>query len=880
MSPHFSGYNDDRTDFKYVGIASQPGRQAYDMAKGVAKYSRDMTKEGMAYGRALRSPYGYARVSILDTSAAEALEGVIAVIRWDDEDLSQYPLGWKESGRFPMLDDTAWFEGDECGVIVVAVTDELCKRALDLIEVEWTVLPHLIDMRDAMAEGAPILRPEFNSEGNVGGTIYSPNISEIGSVAQGFEQADHIIEFDIGQGNFTTFIATPSAYLSYTAPDPFGTANYGEVLYVNGGAGVMDHQGIFGHTHDQLGITMDEVRQTTPYVGGKYCNYSEQRGVGLAPYLARRLGIPVRWMYGRRDMFDACVKQIREHVRLGFTNEGVITAVQLYAFEQTGVSYGGTRVSAPVNYTFGTTGFVQATNCPNIYTELYQVFTNGTLTTVDAGITSCDIVNISFDHVAEVLDKDPIEIALLNLKDNARFSLDQCIAEAKKAYDWDANYHAPGTKTLPDGRLHGLAMSIGWQGHGQGQRYNINLALKHDGKVYFPYNEMLLGFYWPEMFQLVIAEETGMKLEDVIAYYAPHYPNWTPGSSNDHASSGTYCAKEAAAVLRNAICQKGFSMLGATSPDEVDVVDSMLVLKADPTKAMPVGSLGHVAGWSDTNSPFRPRQLDDLACMNIDFCEVAVDPDTGEVELLNYIMTHDFGKMFRPNSAIGQIELHAIMLTGVTRLEEVVWDKNTGALLNGNLIDYKVPTRLDMTPLDFTPLETRNGYGAYGSVSNGHSHLNRNIVVAAVSNAIGAWIDTTPIIILSAKGDTFDKVLCLEIGADDYVVKPFDAKELVARVKALNRRNRDYKETQEDAAISFEDLSIDRRTYTVRFMDKTLDLPPKEFELLYFLASHKEQVFTREQLLDQIWGFEFFGDSRTVDVHIKRLREKLNGSKS
>ena len=128
-----------------------------------------------------------------------------------------------------------------------------------------------------------------------------------------------------------------------------------------------------------------------------------------------------------------------------------------------------------------------------------------------------------------------------------------------------------------------------------------------------------------------------------------------------------------------------------------------------------------------------------------------------------------------------------------------------------------------------------------------------------------------PIIMLSAKGETFDKVLGLELGADDYIIKPFDAKELVARVRAVLRRFK----VRQPSAPSYPDLTINLTNYSVTYMGKQVDMPPKELELLYFLASSPNQVFTREQLLDHIWGYEYIGDTRTVDVHIKRLREKI-----
>ncbi len=135
-----------------------------------------------------------------------------------------------------------------------------------------------------------------------------------------------------------------------------------------------------------------------------------------------------------------------------------------------------------------------------------------------------------------------------------------------------------------------------------------------------------------------------------------------------------------------------------------------------------------------------------------------------------------------------------------------------------------------------------------------------------------------PIIMLSAKDETFDKVLGLELGADDYITKPFEGEELAARVKAVLRRA-GPSETEKDI-LSFPGLSISLEKYEVYYQGKLLDMPPKELEVLYFLASHQNRVFTREQLLEQVWGFDFFGDSRTVDVHIKRLREKLQDSET
>lgn len=178
--------------------------------------------------------------------------------------------------------------------------------------------------------------------------------------------------------------------------------------------------------------------------------------------------------------------------------------------------------------------------------------------------------------------------------------------------------------------------------------------------------------------------------------------------------------------------------------------------------------------------------------------------------------------------------------------------------------------------------EVTTMYNGYDGIEEFKKNTPSLVILDIMLPEIDGWqvlreirkISQVPVIMLSAKGETFDKVLGLELGADDYVVKPFEPKELIARVKAILRRL-DHKD-MDVQEVSYPGLVINKTDYSVKIDGQVVEMPPKELELLYFLASNPNKVFTREQLLENVWGFDFFGDSRTVDVHVKRLREKLD----
>ncbi len=743
------GTNDDREEFKVVGQWGDPGRQSYDMATGVAKYPRDLWYPGTLTAMCLRSPYGHAKVKILDTSKAEALEGVKLVLTYEDEEIASMPKrrpSWFELGASNLLNDEAECEGDECGAVVVAINEEVCKKALDLLEVEWTVLPFILDPREGLRPDAPIIRPEMNPTGNVGGNTFgAPNTWETGNVEQGFKEADYTVEYDWALNNFCQMRPMPPSYISYWDYDAWGNADGQKVCYVT-------HPqhfpaiGALAAAELGMGLTEDNMRALTPYMAARYCDFVEKRGAQLAPVLSRRLGgVSVRMVSNRRYAFDANVPQSYVHARLGFTKDGVITAVQGHNVHQAGLRSGyADKTAGHLVLPPSMNGYRMVT-CENVYCNMEQVLTNGTAATADPGQHQVDQVNLAFAVIADKLGMDPTDIMMLNMHTTDP-SLSECMKQGKAAFGWDEKFHLAGQRTLPDGRLHGVGARLCFSQTWGMISYNVNLSLRPDGKVYMPYCEGYTGTYWPEGVRMVIAEELGMKLEDVIVYFAPHFPNWQQGDATDRASTCTWAAKEAAINLKSQLLVVGASFLGSTDPEDFDIVDSVVVSKSNPELQLPLTAIGAQYAADFVGRPLHAfdATLGELRPMNMDFAEVAVDPETGEVEVLDYVCVHDFGKVMRMSSALGQLEQPVTMSMGRALREQVIWDPNTGVMLNGNLIDYKPPTALDVPDFETIPVETRCGGGAYGSTGVAHAHCTAMPIGLAIQNAIGTFIPQEP----------------------------------------------------------------------------------------------------------------------------------------
>jgi CO/xanthine dehydrogenase Mo-binding subunit len=334
-------------------------------------------------------------------------------------------------------------------------------------------------------------------------------------------------------------------------------------------------------------------------------------------------------------------------------------------------------------------------------------------------------------------------------------SYQACVEAGKKMVNWQ--WHAAGAKKLPDGRLHGASFRYQMCPRHAISGYNCTVAVRDDGKVYIPTRGPCTGMFAMDAIALVVAEEMGAKLEDVIVEFNPRALFTPVGGGSDGTTSAAWVAKEAAVACRKLLLEGAAASFRA-KPEDLDIKDSKIFLKSNPERTIPI----HQSVGKEVVSTFSGRapapawsQMGKaLDTMNALFCEVAVDTETGEVEVLRHGIAIDPGKVLRRTSLEGQ--LHQVMMfsDGTQRMEEFIFDKSTGVKLHTNMFEYKKPTILDIGPTESVLLETRAGNAAYGANGISHSLANTHAIICAIQNAIGVWVDppATPDKVLKALG--------------------------------------------------------------------------------------------------------------------------------
>lgn len=774
------------------GVRRNDGREK---ASGAAIYTLDVQLPGMLHARFLTSPYPHAKIVGMDTSEAEKLPGVRCILRYDDPELQEgVAVSGHELNAVAALPALAHFQGEECGAFVVADTEEIAENALKLIKVQWEQRPFVLDVEKAIETGAPLSNPEEFPESNKF-MVYREGH---GDVEQGFAEADQTVEFKWTFGLNT-----------WVGPErPCGVwrwnGDFAEV-WVKQQRPHIAKRAIstwFG------GIPMSKIDIHCPYQGASFGGWSQMAwnlaGTYLAGLASKRTGRPVKWAFNRReDFYGGNMDSGAFYVKVGFKNDGTITAVSMR-----GVTLNQDMpIFGIVAHLIENTKIPHIQGI----TEAAWVNKGHTVPTRCEMNINCYAVNLVCNHVADALGMDPVQIALLNdgaeghdmawltarkveLGFNDRDSLKECVERGKAAIGWDDKWHAPGAKKLPNGRMHGLGFCWSHEWDDSAGTSEIGMYFeRNDGSVTILGCRADVGVNAETAYCQIAADELGVPVETVRFKHQEDagFFTMTPDTSTNLAVNG-WAVRNAARLLKQklletAVAPRAKTQLAEYPPafpglaaEDLDVKDGVIFEKADPQNNMsiadfigPGGANGPLSGTA--GEPFFTSAEEGLAypmrgtppmfdhgwqiqrgcylgvrlrfCRQAYFMEVEVDPETGQVDIIKLVTCNDVGKVINWDGCEGQAYGGGIMAIGRGMMEEVVYDERTGIMLNGNLLNYKIPTMMDYGEIDTIMVETGQGYGPYGSVGIGEdvATVVPALIGPAVQNALGVWVESFPI---------------------------------------------------------------------------------------------------------------------------------------
>jgi CO/xanthine dehydrogenase Mo-binding subunit len=798
-------YLDDEIEgqrFSSIGKRGIRRLDGYEKATGQAVYVADIRIPGMLYARFLNSPYPNARIRGMDSTKAEAYTGVRAVLRYDDPEVKERVVAGSYGAPWYVLPSFASWEGEPVGIVVAADSAQICDEALKLIDVEWEILPFVIDEEDTLKPNAPILHDKVPTEvfdltnaNNVYANPFShffhihegKNTFEQGNVEQGFAEADKIIEFKARR------------YWHTWAEPEFPSA----IVKWNGGYPELwvKHQHVYEHKQAMASwfdMPMNHITTYAPYQGAMFGGWCWMNWSTIIHYitalLSKRTGRAVKLVFNRRDDFYGGALDCAVHnFKVGAKKDGTITAVAIRS-----VFANGPKAWEPQ---MGITHFIENSRVPNLYKENQSgVVNKGPVTAVRCEqLPNTLCFNLVFSHVATELGLDPTEVALKNdgfegrdmtflsevkhyYQKPERDSLRECIEAGKKAIGWDKKWHPPGEKRLPNGRMHGIGFCWTHEWNSKRGAGTAGIIFEPDGSVSLLAQRADVGVVAETAYCQIAADELGMRYEDVV--YRPHrdtgFALMTPDGSCNLCANGWVIRRAARKAKQELLDfaahgyrEERYSTTPAFpgyKPEDLDVKDSIVYVKANPSVRKPVKELvrevqcvqwwGHPqifahgwkqTGWADPSGAIT-RELTEYTkrphlCRQAHFMEVEVDTETGQVEIVKVVNVNDVGRAVNPEAVEGQMYGGTYMAASRAQTEEVVWDKVSGVMLNGNLIDYKIATILDCGPIETVVVETGLGYGPYGTNGVGEdvADLVASLLGPAVYNALGVAVDDFPI---------------------------------------------------------------------------------------------------------------------------------------
>jgi xanthine dehydrogenase molybdenum-binding subunit len=734
-----------------------PRIDAYKKVTGKAKYTGDLWQYGMLYCKVLRSPYAHARILRIDTSKADKLTGVKAVLTY--KDVPHILFGEDGADDAYVLTDKARFFGDEVAA-VAAETEEIAEKALELIGVEYEELPIALTPDEALKPEAALIPPPEVSKSNLLENPVRTTSRDWGNVDEGFKEAEHIFEKEASVPIVQHMPVEPKAWLAKWDEDKLTVW-----------ASTQRPFAIRTTVCRVLKMPETKVRIISPYVGGGFGSKNDHaRCVLICALLAQKTGRPVRLiMTKEEDMLSRTRPAVDFQIKIGVKKDGTLTAMN-----EKMTIYGGAY-----NYCLSsgcsTTAPRALFRCPNYRFDVYSVYTNhpstGQMRGVLNTVTSFMLLQM-IEQIAEKLGfKNPMELikkihvragdecdTIMDVRGTRLSStgLDQCIEQGAKAIGWGEQWrgwNAPvkinGTKRI------GLGMTV--LVHDSALPWMVSgavLKVNADGTANFftPVTEIGGGEITTQT--QVVSEASGIPMENIEVTFAdtdltPLDPMGQVCSSTAHIRS--MASKRAGEDARRQLLEQGALQLGVKS-EELEIEQGKIYVKADSSNHITIkelmehtefGCIQPIVGRGVAIVEHYPQRAFSYGAH---FALVEVDTETGEVKVIKYVAAHDVGKALNPAVCEAQIHGGVVHGLGQTFTEGLVYDQS-GKPRNLNYTDYKILTAADCPEIIPIIVETDDPLGAWGAKGFGEAPVvgTPACIANAIYNAIGQRFSSLPI---------------------------------------------------------------------------------------------------------------------------------------
>ena len=719
---------DQEQELAVVGVAV-PRLGLAEKVQGRARYTADLKRPGMLYGRVLRSPHAHARIVHLDTSEAERIPGVHAVLT--HQDVPQVRI---DADLLP-LEPVLRFVGDEVA-LVAAESEAIAEDALRLIRVEYEVLPAVFDAEEALQPGAPSVHPQGNLVG--GKTL----VVERGGVAQGFAEAARVFE-----DTFHTQMHAPVGMETRAALAEW-QGDHLTVWKTSRAVHASDRESLAR----VLGLPLEQVRVICPNMGGGFGNKDEGRLAVLVALLARRAGRPVRIEYGRAEEFVAGRNRQAAHMRLkiGIRSDGTPTAIDLHATMNAGAFVAsGMNVTRRVGQ-----GALYLYTCPHARFEGVTVYTNrpagGSFRGLGAPLGHFAL-EVLIDQIAAALDVDPLDYRLQHhvtsagqpgqrrtppeqllpdepVEGGVPFSsnaLRECLLAGAERIGWRQRRQPNGSATGVLRRGLGLAMGI-YKG-GIGREGEAEVRITPAGRVEVAVGGVDVGQGSATVLAQIAAEALGVPVDRIDVVMAD--TDRTP-PAHITAGSSTTITTGAAVKLAAEDAKRQLLALLDGLPQPLD--PRVVAARRDDI----VGTARVTSGSPDylTNA------------FAAHFAEVEVDMQRGRIRVLRYVAAHDSGRIVHPRLAENQVSGGVLQFLGIALREELYLDRQRGVTLNANFLEHKNTSIVDFPPIEVLFPAGPDPVGPYGAKGLGEPPVVAVLAVVAnaVANATGVWLREAP----------------------------------------------------------------------------------------------------------------------------------------